>query len=78
MAEHSGLRVNRFQMQGSIDYKAVMQTLHPSTLEADLESYRKPPAERVRVTCRDDSGKNAEVPFDPAVLRDLAGYDYWF
>ena len=77
-AEHSGLRVNRFQVQGPIDYKAALQTLLPDVSETTLASYRKKPSERVRITCRDDDGKRAEVPFDAAVLKDLAGFDYWF
>ncbi len=52
-AEHSGLRVNRFQMQGSIDYKAALQTLLPAVSETALESYRKKSSDRVRITCRE-------------------------
>ena len=77
-AEHSGLRVNRFQMQGSIDYKAALQTLLPAVVESELASYRKKPSQRVRITCRDDSGKLAQVPFDAEVLKELAGCDFWF
>jgi len=78
VAEHSGLRVSRFQVQGSIDYKSVMNALLPAMQESELESYRKKPANRVRITCRDDDGKRAEVPFDAEVLKDLAEVDYWF
>ena len=77
-AEHSGLRVSRFQVQGSIDYKAVLNALKPDVQEAALESYRKKPANRVRITCRDDDGKQAEVSFDAEVLKDLVRVDYWF
>jgi putative phage-type endonuclease len=77
-AEHSGLRISRFQMQGSIDYKAVLNAMLPEVPEPALESYRKKPSERVRITCRDDDGKRAEVPFDAEALKDLAGVDYWF
>jgi hypothetical protein len=77
-AEHSGLRVSRFQMQGSIDYKAVLTALLPELQEAALEAYRKKPANRVRITCRDDDGKRAEVPFDAEVLKALVRVDYWF
>ena len=77
-AEHSGLRVSRFQVQGSIDYKAVLSALLPEIQEAALESYRKKPANRVRITCRDDDGKRAEVPFNADVLKDLVRIDYWF
>jgi hypothetical protein len=77
-AEHSGLRINRFQVQGLIDYKAALQTLLPDVSETALASYRKKPSDRVRITCRDDDGKRAEVPFDAKVLKDLAVFDYWF
>jgi hypothetical protein len=77
-AEHSGLRVSRFQMQGCIDYKAVLSAQLPELQEAALEAYRKKPSNRVRITCRDDDGKRAEVPFDAEVLKDLARVDYWF
>jgi hypothetical protein len=77
-AEHSGLRVSRFQVQGGIDYKAVLKALKPDVQEASLEAYRKKPANRVRITCRDDDGKRAEVPFDAEVLKALVRVDYWF
>jgi hypothetical protein len=77
-AEHSGLRINRFQVQGLIDYKAALQTLLPDVSETTLASYRKKPSDRVRITCRDDDDKRAEVPFDAKVLKDLAVFDYWF
>ena len=77
-AEHSGLRINRFQVQGPIDYKTALQTLLPDVSETALESYRKKSSDRVRITCRDDDGKRAEVPFDAKVLKDLAVFDYWF
>ena len=66
-------------MQGSIDYKAALQTLLPDYSESVLENYRKKPGNRVRITCRDDSGKNAEVPFDAKALKkDMVSSDYWF
>lgn len=77
-AEHSGVRISRFQSQGAIDYKAALQALQPDAQTSTLEVYRKPPATRVRVTCRDDDGKHAEVPFDAQALKDLAGVDFWF
>jgi putative phage-type endonuclease len=77
-AEHSGLRVNRFQVQGAIDYKAACQTLLPEVSETTLASYRKKSSDRVRITCREDNGMRAEVPFDAKVLKDLAACDYWF
>jgi hypothetical protein len=52
--------------------------LLPEVSETALESYRKKPSNRVRITCRDEDGTRTEVPFDAAVLKDLAGCDYWF
>lgn len=77
-AEHSGVRVNRYFVQGAIDYKAVIKALIPNCSESTLEAYRKPSAQRIRMTCRDDDGKRTEVPFDPDVLKDIVGVDYWF
>ena len=53
-AEHSGLRVSRFQVQGAIDYKALLNALLPDVQESALDVYRKPSASRVRITCRDE------------------------
>lgn len=79
-AEYAGLRVNCFQMHGSIDYKAALQSLLPAVADAEaaLENYRKKPSHRVRITCRDDTGKRAEVPFDAELLKSIAGADQWF
>lgn len=68
IAEHSGVRVCRSVSQGGIDYKAALTALLPQLTEAELAPYRKAPASRVRVTCRDDNGKNAQVAFDPDSL----------
>ncbi|WP_427551965.1 YqaJ viral recombinase family protein (plasmid) [Methylomonas sp. MS20] len=68
IAEHSGVRVCRSVSQGGIDYRAALTALLPQLTEAELAPYRKAPASRVRVTCRDDNGKNAQVAFDPASL----------
>lgn len=77
-AEHSGVRVNRYLAQGLIDYKAAIKALIPDCSESTLEAYRKPSAQRIRMTCRDDDGKRAEVPFDPEVLKEIVSVDYWF
>src|SRR5664280_328542 len=45
-AEHSGLRINRFQVQGPIDYKAALHDLLPDVSETALASYRKKPSDR--------------------------------
>lgn len=77
-AEHSGVRVNCFQIQGNIDYKAALQSLLPAVSETVLEGYRKPASQRVRITCRDEDGKLAEVPFAADALQALVTCDYWF
>ena len=77
-AEHSGLRVNRFQVQGRIDYKAALKTFLPTVSEAALESYRQKASRRVRITCRDADSQRTEVPFDAPLLNAMAGTDYWF
>lgn len=77
-AEHSGLRVSRFQIQGSVDYKTLMKALLPDVTESMIDTYRKQPANRVRITCRDDSGRLAEVPFDADALKEMVGADFWF
>ncbi len=77
-AEHSGLRVNRFLVQGRIDYKLAFKALLPEVSETALESYRQKFSSRVRITCRDEESKRIEVPFDAKVLNELAGTDCWF
>jgi predicted phage-related endonuclease len=77
-AEHSGLRVNRFLVQGRIDYKVALKALLPDVAEATLERYRQKSSGRVRITCRDEESKRIEVPFDAKVLNELAGTDCWF
>ena len=77
-AEHSGLRVNRFQVQGRIDYQAALKTLSPTVSEAALENYRQKASRRVRITCRDEDSQRTEVPFDAPLLNEIAGTDYWF
>lgn len=77
-AEHSGLRISRFQVQGSIDYKTALADMVPAVTESALAHYRKPPSQRVRITCRDDDGRLAEVPFDTELLNGIAGLDCWF
>ena len=77
-AEHSGLRVHRFQVQGRIDYQAALKTLSPAVSETALENYRQKSSHRVRITCREEASPRTEVPFDAPALNALAGTDYWF
>lgn len=78
LAESSGLRVSRFLQQGAIDYKAAFKALSPDLPEMELEAYRRKPAERVRITVRQEDGGRTEVPFEPEVLKQAAGSDFWF
>ena len=77
-AEHSGVRVSRFQVQGPVDYKTALQALAPTLTEDSLTPYRKKASERVRITCRSEDSPRIEVPFNAKVLTTLAGTDYWF
>lgn len=77
-AEHSGIRVNRFLSQGTIDYKLALQTLLPQVTEDLLEAYRKPSSLRVRITCREADSHLTQVPFDADTLQQLLGLDVWF
>jgi len=61
VAEHSGIRISRFQVQGAIDYKTVLQQLLPHVSEASLEGYRKPSSQRVRITFREDEMSNNTI-----------------
>ncbi|OAI12752.1 MULTISPECIES: lambda-exonuclease family protein [Methylomonas] len=76
IAEHSGVRVTRFVNQGSINYKAALTALLPQLTDAALAPYRQASASRIRVTCRDDDGKNAQVAFDPESL--VVADSHWF
>ena len=77
-AEHSGVRVNRFQVQGTVDYKGALQALVPDLMESALIPYRKPASDRVRMTCREENSPRTEVPFNAQVLNTLSGTTYWF
>jgi hypothetical protein len=78
VAESSGVRISRFLQQGAIDYKAALKVLKPALPDSELESYRRKPAERVRITVRAEEDQRTEVPFEPEVLRKVAGSDFWF
>jgi len=77
-AEHSGVRVNCFQMQGPIDYKTAIQTLLPDVLGNRTGKLSQKNQRTRAYYCRDEAGKLAEVPFNAEVLKDLVGFDYWF
>jgi putative phage-type endonuclease len=78
LAESSGVRISRFLQQGAIDYKAALKALSPDLPDSELEVYRRKPAERVRITVRQEDGDRTEVPFEPDVLKQVAGSDFWF
>ena len=78
LAESSGLRISRYFRRGAIDYRAALLQLRPDIQESDLEPFRRKGAEQVRLTLRDDDDDRTEVPFEPEVLKLVAGLDYWF
>jgi putative phage-type endonuclease len=88
VAEHAGLRVSRFQVQGSIDYKLALSQLLPAITEASLEGYRKPSSQRVRITCREGDGQSSHnSECDPKCTEQSCGdklstgqvsTDFWF
>ena len=61
-AEAAGLKVTRFQQNGSIDYAKALKVLLPDLDATTLERYRRKAAERVRVTALDE--ETATVAFD--------------
>ena len=69
--EAMGIRVNRYVQKGAVDYKAALKAQNPDIQEADLDQFRRPDSDRVRVTLKGED--NADVPFsleDIQVERD--------
>lgn len=64
LAETAGLRVLRYSVDGSIDYKDALSDLVPDLDPARLENYRRVPSERVKITTLKE--EKATVPFDGA------------
>ena len=76
-AESAGLRISRFMQQGSIDYKAALMALHPDIDPAWLDTFRKKPSERTRITLKDED--KATVPFSMDEIQSVKQQsDYWF
>lgn len=75
-AESSGLRVSRFLVQGSIDYKAALMALQPDVDPAFLEQFRKPSSERSSVTTKGED--KATVPFSMDAVMSTLERDFWF
>jgi hypothetical protein len=61
-ANTAGLAVTRYDQRGSIDYQAALADLLPDLAAEELEKFRKPPSERVKVTVLKED--KATVPFD--------------
>lgn len=78
LAESSGVRISRYLQKGSVDYKAALKTFRPEITESELESFRRKPSERVRITVRADEDRRTEVPFEPEALKKASGVDAWF
>ncbi len=49
-AEAAGLKVTRYQQSGAIDYAKALKAVLPELDPSQLESYRRKPSERVRIT----------------------------
>jgi predicted phage-related endonuclease len=79
-AEAAGLKVTRFLQNGSIDYAKALKALLPKLDPAELETYRRTAAERVRVTALDE--ETATVVFDgqavDAVWQQAASESFFF
>ncbi|MGA7980809.1 MAG: endonuclease, partial [Chromatiaceae bacterium] len=61
-AEAAGLKVTRYQQNGAIDYAKALKAVLPELDPSQLESYRRKPSERVRITALE--AETATVPFD--------------
>ena len=61
-AEAAGLKVTRFLQSGAIDYRKALKALVPDLDPAELETYRRKSAERVRITALEE--ETATIPFD--------------
>jgi predicted phage-related endonuclease len=76
-AESAGLRISRYLQQGSIDYRAVLKSLHPDLDPVVLEQFRKPPTERSRFTLKDED--KASVPYSmDEIMSSVKQDDFWF
>ncbi|MFZ0788350.1 MAG: endonuclease, partial [Chromatiaceae bacterium] len=62
LAETAGLRVLRYAVAGSIDYRDALSDLVPDLDPVRLEDYRRMPSDRVRITTLKE--EQATVPFD--------------
>ncbi|MBS1202548.1 MAG: putative phage-type endonuclease, partial [Chromatiaceae bacterium] len=62
LAESAGLRVLRYSVTGSIDYRDALSDLAPDLDPVRLEDYRRMPSDRVRITTLKE--EQATVPFD--------------
>ena len=62
LAETAGLRVLRYAVAGSIDYRDALSDLVPDLDPVRLEDYRRAPSDRVRITTLKE--EQATVPFD--------------
>ena len=61
-AEAAGLKVTRYLQSGAVDYGKALKALLPELDPAELETYRRKAAERIRITALDED--TATIPFD--------------
>ncbi len=60
LAESMGLKVTRYAVKGGVDYGGVLKAFAPSVTSDDLDAYRKPSREQVRITVQSE-GKSQRV-----------------
>ena len=53
LAETAGVRVTRYLQNGSVDYPALLSTVLPDLDTEQLDRFRRPPSERIKVTLQD-------------------------
>ena len=60
LAESMGLKVTRYAVKGGVDYGGVLKAFAPSVTPDELDAYRKPSREQVRITVQSE-GKSQRV-----------------
>jgi hypothetical protein len=62
LAEAEGVRVTRYQQNGTIDYPSLLNAIAPDLDDATLERYRRPPTQRIKVTLQGETSPVASAP----------------
>ncbi|RKT47025.1 YqaJ viral recombinase family protein [Thiocapsa rosea] len=61
LAEAEGVRVTRYQQNGTIDYPALLNAIAPDLDDATLDRYRRPPTQRIKVTLQGETVPTATI-----------------